>query len=367
MIFALFGGLLAIGFAARSAGADDSSLSSKPADQAAATQYFKVQVLHPAKVGDRLHMKREIEQSVNEVSETNNQPGGTQNATNEINFSGTLEVLAVDKRGEPVRWKVSGGVAGMKGTSGSGHETLLKPGTDFVVSFSGGHAVVADSDEHHPLSDDAKKLLPYVFGATGGRGDASLDDILDNSTAPRSAKWNVNAKAVAAALQGFDSKLKLSDISGTARIKAVVGEGSKQVLTVEYEFKADSKKPNNPTNGTTPVAATLTETGIISVPADGSTGYFSGKMQIHSNSTFKKTTNKKETSRVGYKTVTKNVPVTEKAVIDRIEKISTLITYGDEEKKESPATATPSPSASASPGSAAPSSTSASAGASSGS
>jgi len=47
---------------------------------------------------------------------------------------------------------------------------------------------------------------------------------------------------VATGLHNFDPKLKAADVSGSARIKAIVGDGDKKTLLVEYEFTATSKK-----------------------------------------------------------------------------------------------------------------------------
>ncbi|HEX4000756.1 MAG TPA: hypothetical protein VHX65_19565 [Pirellulales bacterium] len=332
-----------------SASAADASLASnKPSD---ATELYKVQIVRPAKVGERFHMHREIERSLSESSAANGKPRTNESASMEINFSGTLEVMAVDKKHEPVKWKISAGTATIRQAGSTGHESLVKPGTEFTLSFGAGKATVADYETQHPLSEAAKKFLPIVFEATGGKGDASLGDMLDNPNASRTASWNIDTTAAVAALHSFDPKLKPSEVSGTARIKSVAGDGPKKTLIVQYEFKADSKKPANPPSGMTPVSATLNESGTVSLPADGSTGYFSAKALIHTSGTFKKTANKKESSRVGNRTVTKTVKVNEQTVIDEDEKVNTLITYeesGFGEKSEPSTSPSKSPSRSSS-------------------
>ena len=332
----------------RTALAADATLAGiKPGDTA---QAYNVQIVRPANVGDRFHLRREIERTAAETTEANGKSRASESATLEINFSGTLEVLAVNKRHEPVKWKVSAGTASIRRPGSTGHESLVKSGTEFTLSFGGGKATVADYEAQHPLSEDAKKVLPIVFEATGSKGDASLGEMLDNPNASRSESWKVDAKAAAAALQGFDPKLKPSQISGVARIKSFIGDGPKQSLIVEYEFKAESKNPANLPAGMTPVSATLTESGTVSLPANASTSYFSAKALIHTSGTFKKTVTQNEPTRVGNRTVTKNVKVKVQTVISQNEKVNTLITYDPAEfgdkiggKTESPVSSTSKP------------------------
>jgi len=320
----------------------------KPAEP---LEFFKVQLVHPAKVGDQIHMRREIEESSSELTEDNGKPqaGKSGSAALQINFYGTLEVLTANRQGHAEKWKVSAGVVSLRRPGGSGHEMLVKPGTEFTVSFAGGKATVADYEAKHPLSDDAKKFLPIVFEATGANGDASLGEILDNASVTKGMNWNVDSKAAAAELHNFDPKLKPADVTGSARLKSVVGDGDKKVLMVEYEFTAKSKKPANPPAGMTPVSAARSETGTVTVPANLSTGYFSAKSLIHTTSTYKKTATVKEK----VKKTTKNVKVNEETVIEQFDKVNTLLTYesgGPAGKTESPS---PSPAPSPSSASAA--------------
>jgi len=314
-------------------------------------EFYKVQIVRPMKVGDRVHMRREIEQTTTESTEGNGTPQGAQSATTQINFYGTLEVLAIDGHGEPTKWKVSGGVVSVRRAGSSGRESLLKSGTDFTVAWAGGKATVADSDARHPLSDDARRFLPIVFEATGAKGDSSLGDILDNISASKGTSWSVNSKAVATGLHNFDPKLKAADVSGSARIKAIVGDGDKKTLLVEYEFTATSKKPSNSPDGMTPVGASRTESGTLTVPANLSTGYFSAKATIHTSSRFTKNASEKMLTKAGTKTVTKNVKL--ETVIDEYDKVNTLLTYetvGGAEQKDSSAPSTSKPAAPASAG-----------------
>jgi len=329
--------------------ADDTPLAgTKPVGT---PEFYKVQIVPPAKVGDRFHMHREIDRSATESTEANNVPKGSNSLSAQLTFSGTLEVLAVDKQHAPTKWKVSAGTASLRQAGTLGHESLLKPGTEFTLTFAGGKATVADAEATHPLSDDAKKYLPYIFEATGGKGDTSLGDMLDAGSVSRGTPWSINTKVAAEALHGFDATLKATEVSGTARIKSDVVDGAKKTLLVDYDFKAEGKKPANPPNGMTPVSGSLSETGTISLPADGSTGYFSAKAVIHTTGTFKKTETKKESVFNGIKTVTKSVKVTEQTVIDQTEKVNTLITYessGPGDKNESPSVSPTKPSPSAS-------------------
>ena len=232
-------GLIGVFACARGASAEDATSLTKPSG---AAETYNVQVLHAAKVGDRIHMRREIEQSATEATEANGKPQSEKSGSTQIHFTGTLEVLAVGKHGDPTKWKVASGVASVRKDGGS-KESILKPGTEFTVDFAGGKATVSEAGANHPLSEDAKKYLPIVFEGIGGKGDASLDEIIDNSTASRTGNWSVNTKAAAAALHKFDPKLKPSEVSGNAHIQSVLGEGEKKVLSVAYEFKATSKKP----------------------------------------------------------------------------------------------------------------------------
>lgn len=322
-----------------SSSSDTTSSSSKSSDD---SQVYKVQIMRPMKPGDKLHMKRDIELTFTETTEQDGQAGSPESRSTQIHFSGTMEVVSVAKHGVPVKWNVSGATATVSGSGTSGSDTLLKPKTDFILTFSGGKAVVADYDNTHPLSNDAKKYLPIVFGSTGGRGDSSLGEVIDKADAPRTGNWNLNASALATAMKGFDSNLTASEVSGTAHIKSVVGDGAKKVLAVQYEFTVNSKKPNNPPNGSTPISATLTESGTLMVPANGATSYLSGKMLIHTNGTFKKLGKKHEENRTGRRVVNKTVDVHDQATIDANMTVNTLITYGDtdDSKKVSPFDAT---------------------------
>ncbi len=311
------------------------SSSSKSSDD---SQVYKVQIMRPMKPGERMHMKRDIEMSATETTEQDGQPGGSESRSSQIHFSGMLEVAAVAKHGVPVKWKVTAGTATMSGNGTGGSNSLLTPKTNFILTFSGGKAIVADYDSAHPLSSDAKKYLPIVFNATGGRGESSLAEIIDNPSAPRTGNWNLNAKAIATALKGFDSTLAAPAVSGTAHIKSVVGDGAKAALAVEYQFTVNSKKPNNPPAGSTPIGATLTGSGTVIVPVNGATSYLSGKMVIHTSGTFKKTAKNHEENRTGRRVVNKTVDVQDEAMINAVETVNTLITYGDgpDQKKTSP-------------------------------
>ena len=331
------GSIVALGAALPIAMGDDT----KPV---APQEFYKVQLVRPAKAGDRWHMRRDIEQSISESAESNGKAEAPQSGGLQIKFSGTLEVLAAGRQGEAEKLKVSAGVVSVRRAGSAGHETLVKPGTEFIVAWSGGKATVADSDAQHPLSEDAKKFLPIVFEATGAKGDSSLAEIVDSASEAKGTSWSVNTKAAAADLHAFDPKMKPSQVSGTARIKAVVGEGDKMVLSVEYEFKATTNTPASPPAGMTPAGATRIETGTVMVPADLATGYFSAKTLIHTTGKFKKTKTEKKSVRSGNKTVTKNVTVNEEMVVDELEKVNTLLTYGD--GAEPGKTTSPSPSAS---------------------
>jgi hypothetical protein len=363
IVVAALVGLLNLGPIARFARADDAApAGTAPIDQKSSetkpstdAQFYKVQVLHPAKVGDRLHMKRDIEETTTQAAEMNGQPRGTQTSATQLNFTANLEVMSVDTDGNPEKWKVSGGVAGLKGNGSAGRSSLIKPNTEFTVSFSEGKAIV-ESDSQHPLSEDAKKLLPYVFNATGGKGDTTLDELIDNATASRTASWVLNQKALLAQVHEFDTKVKESDITSSARIKAVNGDGDKKTLMVEYKYSASGKNPTNPPEGMKPVSDSLIASGTLTIPADGSTGYFSSKVQTHTTGVFQKTETKKQTIfRYGIRQ-TKDVPVHDQIKIDQIDHISTVITYGsggEEKKKSQQIFSSDSSASSASPASAA--------------
>ena len=226
---------------------------------------------------DRFHLRREIERTAAETTEANGKSQASESATLQINFSGTLEVLAVDKRHEPIKWKVSAGTA-----------SIRRPGRP-AMSRSSSRArsslfPSAAARRRSPIlmcsircQKMPRKVLPIVFEATGSKGDASLGEMLDNPNALRNGSWKVDARAAAAALHGFDPNLKPSQVSGVARVKSFVGDGPKQSLIVEYEFKAESKNPANLPAGMTPVSATLTESGTVSLPANASTSYFMPK------------------------------------------------------------------------------------------
>src|SRR5207302_8322142 len=88
----------------------------------------------------------------------------------ELKFSGTLDVLEVDKHGVPTRWKVIAEIASVREPAAKAHAELLKPGAKFAAERKGGKVTVASLDNEHPLSELANKFLPLVFEASGANG-----------------------------------------------------------------------------------------------------------------------------------------------------------------------------------------------------
>ena len=313
---------------------------------------FRVRIVQPLKVGDRLHMQREIEEAVSDaVTIRGGLRGHEALGAMELKFSGTLEVLEVDKHGVPTRWKVVAEVASVREPAAKSHAELVKSGAKFTVERKGGKVTVSSLDNEHPLSELANKFLPLVFEAFGANGDASLDAIIQSSTPqPLGASWNINEKAAVESLRDFDPKLKASEVTGSVHLKALVGDADKKDLSVEYNFTAKSNNPANPPAGMKRLgAAAREESGTLIIPADLSTGYFSAKTTIRITGTYKKqdTEKKSTTYKTGprsTRTITKDVKVPEDDAISRVIKINTLLIYervGGVDKKPaaSPSTA----------------------------
>ena len=331
---------------------------------------YRVRIVQPLKVGDRLHMQREIEEAVSDaVTIRGGLRGHEALGAMELKFSGTLEALEVDKHGVPTRWKVIAAVASVREPAAKSHAELVKSGTVFTVEQKGGKVAVASLDNEHPLSELANKFLPLVFEASGANGESSLDEIIRSSTAqPLGASWNINEKAAVENLRDFDSKLKPSDVTGTVHLKALVGDTDKKDLSVEYNF---TTKSNNPANAPTGMkrlgAAAREESGTLIIPADLSTGYFSAKTTIRITGTYKKMDSEKKsnTYKTGprsTRTITKDVKVPEDDAINRVIKINTVLIYervGGIDKKPAASASTSgastAPSATGSPVSAVPS------------
>src|ERR1700693_1022723 len=76
---------------------------------------YRVRIVQPLKVGDRLHMQRDIEEAVSDTVTIGGGRGGREALEAlELKFFGTLEVLEVDKPGVPSRWKVIAAVASVR-------------------------------------------------------------------------------------------------------------------------------------------------------------------------------------------------------------------------------------------------------------
>jgi hypothetical protein len=321
---------LAPGFAR---GADDDSKT------------YRVQVVQPLKIGDRVHMQRDIAETTSDTVTIDHSERGRQSSgTSELKFTGTLEALAVDKHGVPIRWKVIAETASTRGPEANSHEELVKPGAKFIAEWKGGKVTVTPDDNGAPLSETANKLLPLVFEASGN-GEATLNAIVQSAKAePLGTSWSVNAKAAVDNLREFDSKLKPSDISGTVRLKALVGDTEHKDLSVEYDFKAKSNNPADPPAGMKRAgAATREESGSLIIPADLSTGYLSAKTTIRITGMYKKSdpysrSEKYQTGPRSTKTITHHFQVPEGDALNRIIKINTVLVYeriGGVDKKSS--------------------------------
>jgi len=297
---------------------------------------FNVQVIQPFKVGDRVRMQRNVDETLGDAVTVGRSGPQRQLSEMKLVFSGTLEALAVDGDGVPTRWKVKGEVATVRQPGTKSHEELVKPGTEFTVEWSGAKASVSAHDRDHPLSELATKFLPLVFEASGGGGEASLNRMLRPSKpVAAGASWKIDTKAAVEHLHAFDGKLKPADVIGTARLKALADsdEKEKKALVVEYEYTAKSKSPTGAPHGMTAVGpAVREESGSFTIPTDLSTGYFSAKATIRLVGAFKKMETEKKPVRIRTglttsKTVNREIKVEEDAAITEVIKLSTILTY----------------------------------------
>ncbi len=316
---------------------------------------YRVEVMQPLKVGDRIHMQRDIEETLSDTVTIDHSERGRQSSgTNELKFSGDLEALAVDKQGVPTRWKVTAGVVTARDAATHSHEELVKPGTVFIVELKEGEATVSPNQNGSVpstavLPESATKLLPLVFEASGPKGGAGLNEIIQSSKPqPLGATWSINAKAAADALHDFDSKLKPSEVTGSVKLKALVGDTEKKDLSIEYNVTAKSKNPSNPPAGMKRVGgATREESGTLIIPADLSTGYLSAKTTIRITGMYKKSDpyshwEKYKTGPRSTKTITHHFQVPEDDALNRVIKVNTVLTYervGGAEKRSPSSTA----------------------------
>ncbi len=304
------------------------------------TKTYRIEVVQPLKVGDRIHMQRDIEETLSDTVTIDHSERGRQSSgTNELKFSGDLEVLAVDKQGVPTRWKVTAGAVSAHAAAANSHEELVKPGTVFIVELKDGKATVSPNENGAVpsgavLSDSATKLLPLVFEASGPKGGAGLNEIIQSAKPqPVGGTWSVNSKAAADSLREFDSKLKASDVTGTVKLKALIGDTEKKNLSVEYSVTAKSKNPSDPPAGMKRAgAATREESGTIVIPADLSTGYLSAKTTIRITGMYKKSDpySRSDTYKTGprsTKTITHHFQVPEGDALNRVIKVNTVLTY----------------------------------------
>ena len=295
---------------------------------------YRVQIVQPLKIGDRLHMRRSVDETISEVASVRGASQSRQSSETKLTFSGTLEVLAVDKDGSPSRWKVVAEVASVHEPDAKSHQELVKPGTEFTAERKAGKVSVSGRDAEHALPEIAMRLLPLIFETSGPGGDAGLNRILRPAKpAPIGTIWNIDAKEAAAELHTFDPQLKPADVTGSSRLVSLSGDQDKKTLVVEYSLTAKSKNPAGGPHGMTPTGpAVREESGSFTIPADLSIGYFSSKATVRLEGTFKKTDTEKKpvkvrTGPVTSKTVNKPVKVEEDAAIAVISKVSTLLTY----------------------------------------
>ena len=104
----------------------------------------------------------------------------------------------------------------------------------------------------------------------------------------------------------------------------------KKSLAVTYQFSAHTKSPADGPAGFTAESGDRQETGQITLPADGSTGYFTANVTVHLSAKFKKTEKKTVTPpkpKNGPAPKPKTVTETAEAVLDETVKIKTQLTY----------------------------------------
>ena len=299
------------------------------ADEAAS---YKIQAFHPLKVGDQLHLKRDIELTLTGSTTVDGNQRGQQTLTMQVKFAGNLKALEVDPRGAPLKWEAYTEIATGAQSAGGKHVELLKPGTMFTAQWQGGTVTITVADTRLTLSEDARTALARVFQASGGKGEMSLGEVLD-SKSPQAVggNWEINASAAAEQLHSLDPKLNASEVSGKARLKAVAGPADKRVLEVEYQYTAKTKDPANPPTGMTPLGALREEIGSLTIPADLSTGYVAAHSTVRLSGKFKKTENKQVPVHTGSgsnaRTTTKDVTSTTETTITSVAKINTVIIY----------------------------------------
>src|SRR5579871_4163933 len=66
---------------------------------------YKIQAFHPLKVGDQLHLKRDIELTLTSSTTVDGNQRGQQSSTMQVKFAGNLKVLEVDASGVPTKWE----------------------------------------------------------------------------------------------------------------------------------------------------------------------------------------------------------------------------------------------------------------------
>ncbi len=293
---------------------------------------YKIQTFHPLKVGDQLHLKREIELTLTSSTTVNGIQRGQQNSTMQVKFAGNLKVVEVDASGAPVKWEAYTELATGASSAGGKHGELLKPGTMFTAQGQGGTFNITVADTKATPSADAQQALAHVFEAAGPKGEISLGEVLDpKSPQPIGGTWEINSKAAAEQLHGLDPKLSSTEVAGKARLKGFVGQGDKRALEVEYQYTAKTKEPANPPAGMTPLGAVREEIGSVSVPPDQSTGYIASHATVKLSGKFRKTEKQPRTNRVGSgptaRTTTTEVNVTTETTITSVAKVNTQIIY----------------------------------------
>ncbi len=195
------------------------------------TTTYRIQAFRPLKVGDQLHLKREIELTLTSSTTVDGIQRGQQTSAMQVKFAGNLKVVEVDASGVPIKWEGYTELATGAATAGGRHVELLKPGTIFTAQGQGGTFTITVADTKATPNADAQQALARVFEAAGTKGEMSLGEVLDSkSPQPIGGTWEINTKAAAEQLHGLDPKLSAAEVAGKARLKGFVGQGDKRAL-----------------------------------------------------------------------------------------------------------------------------------------
>ncbi len=249
---------------------------------------YRVQWLHPRKVGEQQRVREVVDQTIDTSAKRSS---GEQKKTSKrrIEFSGLFSIQAVDELGAPTKVRVTIDRATAHVDLAAPQE-LAKTGTVVVADLKAGKAQII-IDQTIKLPTDGQDLLATAI-AYPFDNEMNLEETLGVVEPQRvGTSWPVSAAAIVKRISAeFDPKLEARDVKGTAKLAKITKAGDKELLEIEYQYKAESDRPfaaPGVANDFTPGPSLQETSGSAQLPADRATGPIVAHVKIRTERKFK--------------------------------------------------------------------------------